>query len=534
MTTMMKVCVRGVAVLLLVVLAPAAAELPPSAQVSEAVEFPLPSIADVIGAEPAAAPVALVAIADANGSDDGCADKGLGFAIGTTLRVRSFGLSPMVSFTQPMSYWDDARKGEEVASLDRVHRVVKRVGATYFLRSNATADGEAIRLHMELIDAKSGATLATSERVSSSPEAALAEMLPEVLAPLAFSIADAEAPRMDEWRAASPQAFAALREAFTNNCGGASYGSEIEKAWRAQPDAPVLAALYVNEAQNLYADAAVADKLALIPTAAMRHPVVDMMSALTRVHATAQQRDDDALTRLKQIASRYAQEPGAWDALADALASGPAVTTATSSSDCGGCQPVPNQPEYAQAITITLADARRWHGNYRAWWGLARSLDRYADAVRGGNGWSGMSEQAARRYPKLLEIAGDAARHALESHSGQGSLYAIRMDVEATSGEDWYSTFIQGAEAAPNAWILYNDAMNFAADKWGGDARMRGRIYRLAVQNNPHASWPAQLYRSYAPGSESFFAIYGRYLWIALFLAALAGVVIWLRRRSTA
>lgn len=526
----MKIFICGAAAALLCALVPALAASTLDADVREAVEFPLPSVADVIGTTPPAAPATLVALADANESAEACADRSLGFAVGNTLRVRSFGLSPALAFTQPLSYWDDARDGDEVAGLDRVHRVIKRVGATHFVRSSATAQDDAVHLHLELVDAASGATLAASDRVSNAPEAALAEMLPEVLAPLSFAVADAEVPRMDEWRAAPAAAFDALRAAFANNCAGASYSAEIEKAWQAQTDAPVLAALYASEAKNLYASAAVAGKLAAIPAAAMRHPVVDLMSAMARVHATTQ-RDDEALARLKRTAAQYAQEPGAWDALADGLASGPAITEVAPDGGCHACQSIPNQPEFAQAIATTLADARRWPDNYRAWWGLAISLDRYADALRGGNYWSDMPEQAARRYPKLLELAGKAARRALESHSGQGSLYAVRIDVEASTGGDWYSTFTDGVAAAPHAWILYNKAMNYAGNNWGGDARQRERVYRLALEHNPQASWPAELYRSYAPGTESLLAIYGRYLWIALFLAALAGAAVWLLRR---
>lgn len=501
--------------------------------VRAAVEFPLPDSTEVLGTTPPPRPRALVAIADANEGETDCAVKGLGFAIGTTLRVHAWGLSPAVGFTQPLMYWEDSREREEVAGLNPAQRVARRIGATHVLRSSAHEQADGMHLRLELVDVASGARLGSSERVAPrSIDAALADALSEVLAPLQFAIADSEGARASEWRATPDAAFASLREALTTYCAsGKDYAKQIERAWQAQRDSPVLAALYADELLNLHTAADAVDVLNTFPGQVEHHPVVSMVANLRRAAANPRQRDDAVLATLKRLLATYPQEPAAWDTLSGALGSVPAVD-ATTPTSCTGCQPVPNHADYAQGIAIALEDIARWPHNYRAWWDLAYTVDRYADAVRGGEAWSAMSEQAARRYPKLVALAGDAARTALESHSGQANLYLIRMDAEAAQGNDWYGEFSAGIEAAPHAAGLYDDALNYASDKWGGDARERARIYRLARDNNPGASWPAAQYRYYAPGWESLSAIYGRDVAIAAVLLLIGGAVWWLRRRN--
>lgn len=180
-----------------------------------------------------------------------------------------------------------------------------------------------------------------------------------------------------------------------------------------------------------------------------------------------------------------------------------------------------------------LTSLRRWPDNYRGWWGLSYALDRYAGAVRGWQYHREMEEQARRRYPKLLDLAGRAARQALDAHSGQPSLYAIRIDVNAGMGEDWYGTFLAGIGAAPHARILYDKAMNYSRDAWGGNAKKRERIWRLARNNNPDASWPDEVYRYSAPGMESTSRIYRRPVGLTLLVVIGIGfVAFWYRGKA--
>jgi hypothetical protein len=532
MKSMLRIMACG-AIALLVTRARADDGVGVAEAIGAAVEYPLPPLSEVIGEHIPAAPETLVVIGDANDDQTGCEAKALGGAIGVSLRVHAWGLASNIAFSQPLSFWEDTRNGSETNKLRPGERVARRTGASYWLRSIATQENSGLHLRFELVDIASGDARKVSDRVISGAFApTLADMLTDVLTPLAFSTSGGEEARLQAWRREPDTVFRDLRAALSSNCAGAQYAAEIERVALEHPESPVLTALHLSAIADAQGAKAVVPVLAAIPAGTAAHPVVRALIAIQHVQADDHHHNAEAIDTLKELAAAYPQEPWIWEALGDALASETIIypsNAAKGQADLAS-GPIANHPPYAQAITVALAETARWPSNYRAWWNLAFALGQYADAVRGGLFPGEMSEEAARRYPKLMQVAGKATSRALDANSTQPQLYAMRIDSEVLTGEDWYSTFSQAIALAPHSRMLYDKAMYYARKNWGGNASLRARIYRLARDNNPQTDWPAQIYHRYA-GLESYLTIYVGWLWLTALLVVGVAAALWLRRR---
>lgn len=158
-----------------------------------------------------------------------------------------------------------------------------------------------------------------------------------------------------------------------------------------------------------------------------------------------------------------------------------------------------------EGISILLEAVTRWPDNYRAWWSLGWALNQHAWQVRGDSFWKHVPERAKTQFRSLTILADATIDKALKLNNRNGGLW--NMKLNSLGSVDGYSskiieTFDTAIEFAPTDQRIYNSAMNYSADKWGGNARSRQYIIKMAIQNNPEEIWPEVLQQRYQVSLE--------------------------------
>jgi tetratricopeptide (TPR) repeat protein len=503
--------------------------------VAAAVEHPLPPLGEVLrGAVPVARP--LLVLADFNEDLGDCRARALGEAVGVALRVEAWGLSPGLSFSHPTGYWADGWAVSGPNRAGRAARVAARSGAGLILHGTIAEVATGFQLDYRLVDSRSQQVVRAFSRDSAADAlaATLADVIRDVLQERGAAIAAAEQERLER-AAGRTDALLRFAVAQRNNCEGADYADEISLAWNDAPDYPPLAALYVQDAASRFHRGAAGAHIDNVLGAAGWHPVVRLAGSYAAVYEARANRNPAAVEALRELASRYPHEPAAIFALSDVLAAEELIyeypDTLTGQVGWRGT-PVPHPPSYAAGIALAARAVTLWPDHYRAWWCLAYVLGHYSSAIRGGDYWQKVPESARRRIPKIGVEIDYALGRAIESHPVQSRLHLLQIENDTNVPRDWMPTFWKAVALVPHDAGIYRVAFNYSQEQWGGSARQRFAVYRAAVERNPGARWPDELYRGHAPWWESYPATlvvaYWRRGLVVLVLLTLVG---WIARR---
>lgn len=467
---------------------------------------------------------ATVVIANFNEDSADCAERAWGWAVGATLRVESWGRSPALSFSTPTGYALDARAAPGEPRGGAGLRVARRTGARWLVQGEVREHESGLRIGYVVRDLAGGDPARFNQETTvDEAGVALADAIPAILALMDAPLDEAERRRLARLREVPSTGLAALQEAARADCEGDGWAEAMQRAWRRVPEFAAVAAHGAAELTwNQSADAAL-EQLEAARSQADGHPVVRLVSAYDLAFSTPREQRAEALADLRSLARRYPQESAALRALADVLAA-----RARDAGEGSGGNAI---DESAEAIAVSLYALRLAPEDYRNWWSLANAVGEYSGAIRGTGYWSQVPEDARRRVLQLAPEIDYALDRALELHPAALGLFRLKIDADARNSRDWTEIFRAAAEVAPRDRGLYNSALHYAKDQWGGDWRKRVMVYRLARRNNPGADWPARDYLAHQPGLESTFFVYWPYLVLALVLPVVA-LVLLNRRRS--
>lgn len=155
--------------------------------------------------------------------------------------------------------------------------------------------------------------------------------------------------------------------------------------------------------------------------------------------------------------------------------------------------------DYLSALTVILEATERWPDYYRTWWVLGDLLNERSWQVRGNTRWAEVPREAQERFMLLSFVADRVMDKAIAMHGRNGMLWHSKVKgIGSREGfsERLMAAFEEGVQVAPTYEPLYASTLNYAQNKWGGNAAARRRIITLAEENNPDAAWPRFL-RSY-------------------------------------
>lgn len=498
------------------------------------IDRPLPTAVEVMGAEPRRAPGGLVIVTNPDGGTD-CASDAAGRALGYALRTEMWGTTRDLSFEAPMTYWAVSRDRTTPDRLAVGERIADRIGARWIVDGTVTPGPGAWTANWRIVDTTSvvaPSTLSmTIRKDQANPD--LVATIRALLAAMNTEPGADEITRLDRLARAPAGAFAALHHAFEGSCkvdGG--YAERIASAWREFPGYATLALLYQQQLA-LPDRASRRVELSSILDAAGSHPVVAfyVLEALT---ATTPRGEGQAeLPELRRLAARYPHEPGVVYSLIGALY---AFNELYADRDDGRraqviAGPVDHPLRFGHAIALAGRAVELWPDDYKSWWMLGEATTLYAQAIRGTCGWNCVPESAKRRLPGLNEAFDKIVQNGLIAYPASEPLLAGQLLSDQAMGRDWWRTFLLGMHERPHGYYLYQNAMIYSGDGWGGNAERRREVYKLALKNNPDQDWPLELYIDWAPWQETWTVRYGRMLGLALFIVLAVMGFRWYRAR---
>jgi tetratricopeptide (TPR) repeat protein len=158
-----------------------------------------------------------------------------------------------------------------------------------------------------------------------------------------------------------------------------------------------------------------------------------------------------------------------------------------------------------EAVTVMLEAVERWPGYYRAWWSLGWALNQHAWQVRGNSMWRDVPEGAKKRFKSLAHLSDRAIDEALTLNPYNARLWSMKISsMGSISGysEELMAAFNKAVKLAPNERRIYDGALNFSADRWGGNTGARKHIIEKALENNPDSAWSSAMRSMHAADFE--------------------------------
>lgn len=149
-----------------------------------------------------------------------------------------------------------------------------------------------------------------------------------------------------------------------------------------------------------------------------------------------------------------------------------------------------------EGISLLIEATERWPFNYRIWWSLGWALNRHSWQVRGHSMWRDVPELAKKQFSDLASLASLAIDRALEININSARLWNLKISTTGSVNgysEDLMAFFEKAVRLAPTDRELYGNALNFAEDKWHGNASARRHIIETAIKNNPDERWPLDM-----------------------------------------
>jgi len=470
---------------------------------------PLPTIEALVGvAMPPASPLMVVA---SLGDDASQPDLDRGYAIGYTLNELLFGADPKLDVVAPWQYavdtkTKDAPRGQKRDSAANAYRAAARDHAGWCAHGRASG-AKPVRVEL-VVDGCAAGKSAHVRRWSITADAewpgALAEMCEFASASATGELTPQARASCQRAREIRPESLLAL----------ARFGGPREnRAWSS------LEALVAADPK--FAPAAI-DYLSRMTYSAERRTAywerVGVIADGVPLSSAVQLLAHSQLARhfgwnvrvapyptfialVREHPERYA----AWLALASALAGGypedwPEETFLTrllpkKVTDWLNPRPYrpPNEATHTMSLALTLGIYERWPQSYRTQWQMAYALQRYGWMLRGGRYWYEVSTIGKRGFPVFIDWSEQFYQSTLRINPDADEVWTGLMIATKLNGGDWLEIFDQAVAANPNDWGLYDSAMSYAINRWGGDAGTRERIESAALANNPNAPWAKAL-----------------------------------------
>ena len=163
--------------------------------------------------------------------------------------------------------------------------------------------------------------------------------------------------------------------------------------------------------------------------------------------------------------------------------------------------------ETFEGISVMLEAVDRWPGNYRAWWSLGWALNRHAWQVRGDSYWRDVPERAKEQFTLLSGYADQAVDEALALNPYAPTLWSMKINsIGSKEGfsKELMATFDRAIEVGPDNRWAYENALNYATGKWGGNATARRHIIDAAERNNPGATWVEAMKRRHVTDLDNW------------------------------
>jgi hypothetical protein len=157
----------------------------------------------------------------------------------------------------------------------------------------------------------------------------------------------------------------------------------------------------------------------------------------------------------------------------------------------------PNEATHSAALSLGLYT--NWPHGYRSHWQMGYALLRYAWMLRGNDLWSEVPPLGRQAFVPLMRMADRFVAVANEANPAVATLWVNRLETLRHTDGNWRAAFEQGVAGHPRHQGLYESAMEYAQDRWGGTDADRDWVEHLAIRNNPGALWPHTLRGRYLP-----------------------------------
>jgi hypothetical protein len=474
----------------------------------EAIARPLPSFAEVIGAEFISPPTPIVVI----GFFDNSGAQGLdwGAAISTALTNSADGAFPELSIIPSYHYkWDSlSNSGQGQSRRSALLLAAKRTGAKYGITGRVFVAEQEFELTIELLE------FPKAEIKQSATKRGQLSALPGTLHELAtafFSAAVVGSTGAPTTGTMPPQRLTEL-ESLAKLFGKSktmdreSRMLASEQLWRGDPQSTSLLIEYLLSFQLPRDSEKLESVLRPISSKAVDQNAAMIWAQLQRSQYSETGIDSSAILKLTQTVRSNQANLGALFALSAAYKSEKVMYK----DDAKGARyiisgPVDHHAGYANAIALSLEQLRRYPDHYRSWWQLSDSVHRYAALVRGAGYRDQISEATWARYLAIMRVAEDCLFNALRRNPENAEIHANMIEFDVMAGRDWMASFRKAAEIAPNWRGLYQQAFNYARPQWGGSKDDMREIYATAQKNNPNEVWPTELRDEWAPEISSWF-----------------------------
>ena len=439
-----------------------------------------------------AAPPASLAVGNFVPADDSLLMHS--FAIGDVLRWR-IQFVPTVKLTMPSAFstaTDSAVDREPydpvLATPEHFAGLNKTLGIANGLTGSLSRDGEHIVIDARLIATAGGETRSsrTWRATEQTLPAALIAISTWVYDELGVTLSADERAYLEDETSLRPEALAA----FVRNMEAVTVGdlparkAAIAGLRKAHPHLAILVAYELYARDYPTTPQEVTEHLAqskAARTAFPKHGGVALESYRTIAAATLDEHQTAKHIRgLRDLASDSRDDP--MILLNLAIAHG-------------------DQGDYFKAVAIGLEVVERWPDYYRAWWILGNLVNERSWQVRGEGYLREISAADRKRFRRLAALGDRLTDVAIRMHGRNADLWQSKVNGIGT--REGYSArlmaaFEEGVRVAPEHRPIYDNALNYAQDKWGGNASARRRIITLAEANNPDAAWPKMMRSKYA------------------------------------
>lgn len=495
-----------------------AASLPSPAQLRAEVRpylaVPLPTIESLVGIRmPASSPMLVVASFGDSGLP---AESDRGYAVGRILNDLLFGAHENLDVEAPGYYPLDVLdkgvpSGRARDSRANAYRVAGREAAQWCVYGNVEGIDKAYRVITTIDDCKGGRE-AKQKIVTVHSDADWPRALRE-LCDYVIAVAAKPSPRAltacGRAAAIRPASFMA----FTTYAATRGMPREqVEKIVAADPTFSPAVTEVIYRLPMGTDKGAYLEKVQALAAAEGGTPAVAMAAYAQQLAANAWKIEHRPYPKLMELIRANPQLRAPWLLLAQSLSNAAywdypnepaAVTWLKKQVSWEGANYFPNEVTHSAALAVSLAYYDNWPDSYRAHWQVGFAVARYALMLRGNEYWVKVPKLGKRAFNPLMKIANVFNASALSTQKASSGLWAHRITTARHSGEDWLAIFDDAAERHPRAQWIYDTAMCFAQNKWGGSQDDRQHVQDLAIRNNPDAEWAKTLDRRFVDGIPS-------------------------------
>lgn len=158
-----------------------------------------------------------------------------------------------------------------------------------------------------------------------------------------------------------------------------------------------------------------------------------------------------------------------------------------------GCCYTRNEATHTAALALSLAYYAKHSKSYRARWQMGYAIMRYGLMLRGVGTWKHVPREGRVALEPMCALADQFFAAALVVQPQSASLWSNRIIAQVHTGGDWMETFESAVALHPKARGVYETAMEYAQERWGGTETRRKVIEDLAKKNNPGEPWTFML-----------------------------------------